>query len=399
MATQLFFVNTTCPGIHLGTNNPTLVGVASGWETFILRTTRGGSVLSVSATPLTGPTAGIETLLSGRKHEFITLPLAADVTIAGTINCNVWCREAAATDNVGANVVLERINSSGVIVSEIGRSANTTEMAISATTNSLATFTITPTSTAMKKGDRIRARLFIDDAGGNMAGGTASFFGIAGSTAGANGDTFITFTETFTLQTTQPSGTVLLLTSAAGPAVGANTELEMWKTPGVAAVTATINTTTGWTAPLQWTASAGGTAIEWYTRPLAGFTLDGLVRLNLRATESNAAADASLRAELAVTNGDGSGAVVWGAASIVDSSTPGGASAALYGELATTSTPVRGWLSGAATAVTIGQRLRLRVFLDDTSVLPLVTGHTATMDYNGPSGGCSATVGFSFRRQ
>jgi hypothetical protein len=381
--TPLYFrTQTELPGIHRGDNTANLRGTAVGWNLpILLATTRGTAVTNQNATTVAGPTAGIEVTFT-ITSDWVSLPLDRDVTISGTIACSLWASESLSTVNAAINVVIERLDSTGAIVSEIGRSANTTE--VNLTTATVNEFTITPTSTNMLKGDRIRARVFADDAGTMAAGSMAFRF----NAASGDGFSYISFAETFGVQTTEPTGTQLFLTTTTGPAVGANDEREMWTSRGGTFTTAVVNTASGWTAPIQWTTSAGGTAIEWYSRPLSAFTLDGLVRLNLRAFESSASANAGIRAEIAVCNNDGSGAVVWAAADLVDqASIGGGGTGTGFGEIGITApAAVRSWLAGETTNVTDGQRLRLRVFVDDKADAPLVTGFTASLAYNFTSG-------------
>ena len=116
-------------------------------------------------------------------------------------------------------------------------------------------------------------------------------------------------------------------------------------------------------------------ATEWYTPPLQAVTLGGRAKFNIRALESNAAANASLKAEIAVVNGDGTSPVVWGVGNIE----PG----TVAGELGTTDAAYIAWVSGDDVSVTAGQRLRFRIYVDDIASGPLVTGHTVTVSYNG----------------
>ncbi len=389
MATQLFLVSSSaaCSGIHLGTNNAKLDTATSGWTVATLNTVRGGGAGSQAVNTVTGPTNGVEAVSGSTPLEFMSLPLAADTTISGTITLNLWASENNKSANCAVNAIVQRIDSVGAIISTIAQTTRTTELT---TTQAANNFTVTPTSTNMLKGDRIRVRVYFDDSvSATMATGFTATFAWNSTTAAVDGDSYITFNETFGFLTTEPAGTQLFLTSTAGPAVGANTELEMWTSRGASATTGVINTGTGWIAPSQWTATAGGTAIEWYSKPLTAFTLDGLVRLNIRNHESNAAATAGIRAELAVTAGDGSGAVVWAASCLIDTVTPGSAPGSAgtdgSGELAIAQAATRAWLAGDTLSVTDGQRLRLRLFLDNNAQVVMSSGFTATVTYDGPT--------------
>jgi len=118
-------------------------------------------------------------------------------------------------------------------------------------------------------------------------------------------------------------------------------------------------------------------AIEWYTPPLEAVTFGGKAKFNIRALESSAAANASLRAEIAITAGDGTGAVVWGTACVESDATGG--------ELATADTAEVAWVAGDDVAIAAGQRLRFRIYIDDTAIGPLVAGNTVTVSYSGPA--------------
>lgn len=392
--TPQFFatVGQATSGIHRGDNTTKLNGSASGWFSFALVSAESASTTTDSTSSVAGPTNGIESTSVAGTTEFISLPINQDVTIAGAITVNLWGFESDALANAAINVVIERLDSTGAIASTIVKTTRTTELTVLAVSPTLNNFTATPTSTNMLKGDRFRVRVFYDDAAaGNMASGFAMGFAYGNSVANT-AQSYVQFTEVFGFQTTEPTGTVLYPTTTTGPAVGADDEREMWTSRGGSATTAVRNTATGWTAPLQWTASAGGSNIEWYSKRLTAFTLDGLVRVNLRAHESNASATAGIRAELAICNSDGSSAVVWAAATLVDSTSPGvyGPSATTSeGELNTAESAVKGWLSGDTTSVTDGQRLRLRLFVDDSASGAMATGFTATLTYNGPTGGAS----------
>lgn len=152
-------------------------------------------------------------------------------------------------------------------------------------------------------------------------------------------------------------------------------------TRGPASKTVVTNTAAGPTSGVQLTLTAGGSAVDWYTPRLNAFTLGGVAKFNLRALESNTAANASLKAELAVCDSDGSNATVWGVSDIEAETGAGGS----IGELATSDGEKVAWVSGDDVAVTAGQRLRFRVYLDDCPNGALASGHTVTVSYDGPS--------------
>lgn len=380
MATQLF-LRSGAAAIQRGTNTNNLRATAVGWWAYLLSSTRGTPASSIAGTPtVAGPTAGVEVTPGGSPPaEFISAPLDADITISGTVTLNLRCSESNMNANAAINCYCDRLDSTGAVISRVFTTARVTEMAV--TTETAVNFTVTPTSTNFLKGDRIRIVVFADDAGTMGTGFTFTLW-YNGPTAAASGDTYVTFTENFGFLATAPAGTQMFLTDTAGPAVGADVEKEMWTARGSGVVSIIRNTAAGWTAPLQWTDSAGGTAIEWYSKRLNAFTLTGLVRLNLRARAS-LADTTSIRGEIAVVNSDGSGAVVWAANDLNNFGAPSA------GALDTVETASVIDIAGDDLAVTAGQRLRFRVYIDDMSTAPIVTGRTATFFYAGTSAAAS----------
>ena len=384
MPTKLLFRTTHTLTAHRGSNDSKLDGSAAGWNQQELLTTQGAAAGSVSVSTVAGPTSGIELAVgSGVPLEWLSPPLAAGVTISGTITYNIRCAESAMAVNAGAQVVIERVDNTGAIISTVSNKEFGTEASV--TTERADNFTdAAPASTTFNKGDRIRARVAANDAGGTMAAGTFTFW--LNGAAGATGDSYVSFTEAITFQTTDPAGSQLFLTEVASGITdqGAGVdEKDLWTSRGSGVTTAVRNTATGFTAPLQWTTSAGGNTIEWYSDPLSSFTLSGLVKCNLRLNESDASADAGANAELSIVSGDGSGASVFGSGGVqVDDGS------ASTGELGTVEAAVVFYLAGQDISVAAGQRLRLRVRLDD-SAGALVTGNTATLFYAGTSGGAS----------
>ena len=310
MATQLFF-NVSQPDWSRGEGDADVGGTVRAWSPRILGTTRGVALQTLTATSVLGPTSGIEPTLF---YEFISGPIDQDITIAGTINFNLWGLESSMNANAGFGCIIERLNSQGGRVSTINQSIDNAELGTAA---AVMTWTATPTSTNMLKGDRIRARVYFDDLGGTMATGFTLTFGYSGQTAAANGDSFITFTENFGFLTTAPSGSQIFLTNTAAevdPNGASFDALEAWTSRGSGTEGHATSDAVGPTAPRQATASAGGNALEWFTKQLTAFTLDGLVACNIRAYERNAVSNAASRCEIAVTASDGTSPVVWGAA-------------------------------------------------------------------------------------
>lgn len=334
-----------------------------------------GGVKTQSVATVTGATNGIEVQTATLAYEWLSQPLLADVTIAGTVTCNLWACESNMSANVAINAVVDRISGTDQAITQILKTARTTEVAVSAdlSVRAVNNFTATPTSTLVKKGDRLRFRVFADDAG-TMAATYTWAFSWNGSTNGADGYSFISFTETLTFDVITPTGTRFYLTDTASAVSVGTDEREAWTSRGGSSANSVTSTAAGWTSPIQLLRS--GATLEWYTRPLDPFTLGGLASANVRASVSNAAANCGLRITIYVCANDGSSPVAWAT----------GCNVPTYPyEIPTTDTAIGAYPSGADVAVTAGQRLLIRLYLEDPPDVPMVTGHTATITYNGPS--------------
>jgi hypothetical protein len=353
--------------------------------TFALGTARGAGLTNATTNTLTGPTTGIEVQVSASRAVWISEPVSADVTISGTITANIWASENNMSANVAINVYLYILRADGS-KQLIVQSTRTTELAV--TTNAVNNFTTGMTSGAytgqtLNRGDRLCVIVFGDDAG-VMATGFTFQLGYNGATGAADGDTFITLTENLTFETlTTPAGSQVFLTDTASDVVTASVDREAWTSRGGGVVNDVTNTAAGWVTPgVHMTDTAGGTVVDWFTKPLAAFTLGGVARANTRALESSTAANCGLRVEIARVDGDGTNPTVWASACL----SPAASSS---GELSTTEVAREAWVTGDDLAVSEGQRLRIRVYLEDITISPLVTGHTATFFYNGTSAAAS----------
>jgi hypothetical protein len=143
--------------------------------------------------------------------------------------------------------------------------------------------------------------------------------------------------------------------------------------------TAVVNNVAGWTAPIQVTDTAGGTVVDWFTRPLAAFTLGGAVRVNVRTRRTTGSGANAIRCEVARVAGDGTGPTVWGATS--------------HTVPASVSETAKSFLvSGDDLAITAGQRLRIRFYIDDQEDVAMGASTVVTVYY----AGAAAATGDTF---
>jgi hypothetical protein len=379
MATQLFLRNSAAD-THRGTNSPRLNGTLAGWNPRALATTRGASLASNGADTEAGATNGVEVGVAigdSARCEWISPPVSADVTISGTITANIWASENNMSANVAINVIIDIIRATDNSIVQIVKSTRVTEVAV--TTNAVNNFTTGMTSGAytaqtLNRGDRLRICVFGDDAG-TMAVGFTFSIGINGATAAADGDSYVTFTENFSFESA-PAGTVIYLTDTASDVVTASVDREAWTSRGGGVVTDVANTSAGFSTPFQMTDTAGGTVVDWFTKQLQAVTLTGMAQASIRGQESNALANASIRCEIARVNSDGTSPTVW--ASWLMS-----ADNLRTGELNTIEDAEQIKISGDDLAITAGQRLRIRLYIDDMPTTGLGASQTVTIYYNG----------------
>jgi len=159
----------------------------------------GGAVTAVTTTTASGTNIGVTTSAGGQALTWFSEPMPEGLTLTGTCTVNIRGLEAAATVNAGRGILIERTNTAGTVQASIV--ADTTVPATIAeytTTDAAnAAFAPTVTSNTFAVGDRIKVTLKVRNAGtmaANASGVTNSY---NGPTAGAQGDTYITFSQDF----------------------------------------------------------------------------------------------------------------------------------------------------------------------------------------------------------
>lgn len=181
MTTQLFAVDTSSD-ITLGTETKKLA-----------RTTRGTGLVSKITNTGASPPIQVTDGAGGAAITWYTGPWAA-ITISGTITFNWWALESATQANTGLRVRIERCSGNGAVISTIVNSARGIELGTSAAVQN---WTATPTSTVLAVGDRLKITVS-GDAVGTMGTGRTFTVGYGLGSSGANGDSFVTLTETLT---------------------------------------------------------------------------------------------------------------------------------------------------------------------------------------------------------
>ena len=210
-------------------------------------------------------------------------------------------------------------------------------------------------------------------------GPKATYNGTSWATSSTQFANNLTLTFTSQATTLYPTDTA----SDIDPGGGSVDTKEAWTSRGAGSQTAVTNTQTAPASKVQATKTAGGNTVEWYTKPLTAFTLGGVVAVNLWNVESSLSANATWGIEVAVTAGDGSGAVVWGYTN--------------YGaEVFNADDFDQLFVSGDDVAVTTGQRIRLRIYWDDSSGAAMATSFTATAYYAGTSAAAQGDTYLTF---
>ena len=138
-----------------------------------------------------------------------------------------------------------------------------------------------------------------------------------------------------------------------------------------------LDTDAGFLAPLY--------QADWYTPQLTAFTLTGMAVGNLRALESNASANATLRCEIARVESDGTSPTVWANWCMQPITTDNG-------ELGLAEAARTVNVSGDDLAVSDGQRLRIRVYSDDMSSTAMGNAFRTQVLYNGTSAAASGDI-------
>ncbi|MBI5744361.1 MAG: lamin tail domain-containing protein [Elusimicrobia bacterium] len=209
-----------------------------------------------------------------------------------------------------------------------------------------------------------------------LASQTTYYFRVA---AVNNGGAFTAYTAPQSTVTLNSPDTKLYLRTTVA-SIGANSRL-LLPARGGAAVTYTKNTVAGAVTPptyaTQFTASAGGAVVTWYTYPLDAVTIAGKITFNLWTRESATAANATITGHVART--DTYGNVISTIAPVI----------LARSELGTTLAAYTWFSTPTATALNNGDRLAITLYIDDGAGVTMGSGRTVTMTLDGPTAAAS----------
>ena len=171
-------------------------GAVSGYKK--MDTALGPGLTTSVTNTVAGPTSGVQITKTagGTLLAWISAPLASAGTISGTVTLNTWASESAAPANSGMQVTVHKYSGG----SEGAAFLNTEKGTELTTSIANQNWTGTPTSTSFAIGDRIVVKWWINDAGGNMGTGKTVTADYDGTGAGADGETYVQFTENLSFQ-------------------------------------------------------------------------------------------------------------------------------------------------------------------------------------------------------
>ncbi len=167
--------------------------------------TASASSISIASTATTaGTTTNNMTLLGGGTTAlWITRPLSAAVTVAGTLGINFWSQESAATALAGVDFQIFRYNSTLSVIGSTAVATSSINVHAVSGTATRTFVTLLPTSTAFSVGDRIAILGNVNPSQGVEAASQSVQMDFNGLTQGADGDTWIEFNEDIATSTAQ----------------------------------------------------------------------------------------------------------------------------------------------------------------------------------------------------
>lgn len=160
----------------------------------LLSLTQGSSLVSSDATAtVAGPTAGVQVKLGGVVACWLSNPLFGVSIGANSVTFNLWGLESNNLANTGFDVLIEHCDRFGAVIDSIVRSERGTELGTSAAVQN---WTASATARTIVDQERIKVTVFGNDVGTMGSGKTFTLDYGAGT--GADGDSYVSFTETIT---------------------------------------------------------------------------------------------------------------------------------------------------------------------------------------------------------
>lgn len=158
--------------------------------------TRGDGSNSATGASTTSST-GTQLAIAGTPVSWWGPPLAAQTISAQTVSFSLWGFESSSMANQAFRVLIELYSGDGATLR--GVIADISDDVELGTTGAALTRSLTSTARTASDGDRIRVRVYTREIGGGVAGFTTTL-NYDGTTAGAAGDSSVTFANTLTPQ-------------------------------------------------------------------------------------------------------------------------------------------------------------------------------------------------------
>ncbi len=365
MATTLYFRSSTDQprpygGLFYRQTTWNYTGTSTSHSHSALSTSAGsGTGTTVLTSSVTGPQTAPGMCI---YRMWSSPPISSSVTISGTVTLNAWHYEANMSANaaIGYVIWVSRPNGTQSVIVNSNRGTE------SGTSIAESSWTATPTSTTLNPGDCIVAGVFFDDASGTtMATGYQLFFGHDGGTGTGQYDSSITFTENLSFLSAA-SGTTTNLLSASSDISGTGYK-KIWTDSASSQATYTVNTSE---VPGQWTSTAGGSTVEWYTPQLSATTIEGYFSASLYGQESNASANTTYLILVFKTASDGTNPIKVGQGAAVNELSVGAdASVSIVGHI--------------KADISNGERLRVLVYRYSCAGAYAVSSYQATLVVEG----------------
>jgi hypothetical protein len=234
-----------------------------------LSTTAGNAASSVEDFTTTTGLVAFPGINSSQSIMFVTDPIAAQVTISGTIAYDIWALETSMSANATVVAALFVIHPDAT-ASLISSASYGTELGTSQVQASFSDSA--PTSTTLNPGDVLALCLWVDDAGTTTMGSGYTVTVNGNGAEGTAGDSQVRLTETLTFASV-PTGTVLFPSGDASDVSGTVNKRAWTDQYPTAQDTVTISQA-GY-AETQLTDTAGGNALSWFTPQLEAVTIEG----------------------------------------------------------------------------------------------------------------------------